>query len=136
MTWYTQLIAIATSQPSFAVYYQDPLVNTLELTGMIFLVVFILLFSVESLRPVRRVVAILLALNHVAFLAAYKKAYSLTVQLAPLLDILHDSQGRTSIMLDITQLMLLYLVISHLYEKYREKKQSTGATHITLDTNP
>lgn len=116
----------AYSSWNISIYYtQDPLVNTLSTIGMILFVLFVVLFSMDKLRTTRRLVASLIAINHVAYVITYSKAYNTTIKLLPLLDLITDAKGRSSLLLDFTQLMLLYLTLSYITEQRRKRQDKT-----------
>jgi len=92
---------------------QDPLVNILLVIGASLLVWFVLAFSFESGSRLRRWLAAALLVVHAAYVARYSAAYSLSVRLLPLLDVFVDPKGRVSAVLDVSQLMLIYLVVSN-----------------------
>jgi len=103
-------------------YYPDSsTVNMLQWLGMTLLVAFIVLFSFEGLRRLRRAVAALLIPVHVAYLAAYTSTYDMNLRLLPLFDYLYDERGHASLVLDVAQLAALYLVVSKLRESRRTK---------------
>ena len=105
------------------VHVQDPLVNMLAMIGMVLSVAFIILFSFERGRPLRRLIAILLALTHMSYLVSYADAYDMSLRILPLLDVLSDGK-HTSLVLDVAQLMLVYLTISYLAERKRRNRKA------------
>ncbi len=112
-------------------YYPDSsAVNLLQWLGMLLLVTFIVLFSFEGLRRLRRIVAALLIPVHVAYLAAYTSAYDMKLRLLPLFDYLYDGRGHASLVLDVAQLAALYLVVSKLRES-RQTKTNINPTPLS-----
>ena len=105
------------------IHVQDPLVNMVAMIGMVLSVAFIVLFSFERGRPLRRLLAILLALTHMAYLVSYADAYDMSLRILPLLDMLSDGR-HTSLVLDVAQLMLIYLTVSYLAERKRRNRKA------------
>ena len=114
---------------------ESSLVSGLQALGMLALVAWVLLFSFENLRPLRRAAAAALAVIHAAYLVAYSRAYDMSVRVLPLFDYLYDSQGHQSLMLDMSQLALLYLAVSKLREA-RRRRQARSETDITPTEPP
>jgi len=104
---------------------QDPVVNLLLGAGAAILVAFLLALSLEAPRGLRRALAFALAALHALYVARYAAAYSLSVRVLPLLDVFTDPYGRSSAVLDFTQLMALYVASSYMMEHRAKRKNIT-----------
>ena len=87
-------------------------------------------------RSLRRALAVLLALVHAAYLAAYARAYDVSVTLYPFLDVLRGPRGHVSAVLDFAQLALLYLAVSLGLERLRRTHINPQAPAPGNDTEP
>jgi hypothetical protein len=99
---------------------QDPLVNMLLGAGAALLVAFLFALSLEVPLVLRRGLAAALLLVHLLYVVRYASAYSLQLSVAPLLDVFRDHEGRVSAVVDVGQLMLLYLAASLALERRRK----------------
>jgi len=93
-------------------FEQSPVVNTLLGLGTVLLVLFLIALSLDEATRLRRFLGALLLLVHYSYIASYARAYGLTVHLYPLLDVFTDAKGHASAVLDVGQLMIIYLAAS------------------------
>ncbi len=98
-------------------FEQSPVVNTLLGLGTVLLVLFLIALSLDEATRLRRFLAALLLLVHYSYIASYARAYGLTVHPYPLLDVFTDAKGHASAVLDVGQLMIIYLAASLLLER-------------------
>jgi len=100
-------------------FLQSPAVNALLAAGAVVLIAFLVALALEAARPLRRGLAVLLAVIHAAYLVAYTRAYDMSLTVYPLLDLLRGPRGHVSAVLDFAQLALLYLAASIGLERLR-----------------
>lgn len=98
----------------------DPRVNLISALNAAAIAGFIILLSFERLSRLKKAAAALIAVLHALYIAAYTRAYSMKVTIVPLFDVLRDGQGHASLVLDFTQLMLLYIAATLLLERKRK----------------
>ncbi len=105
------------------VFTRDILLDTLALTNLLLIISFLVLSSLDKLPTLRKLILLLIAVFHLLYVHRYAEYYDLVISYKPFIVILYNEKS-TSAILDISQLIIVYMLSSYLYyiyKKYSEK---------------
>jgi len=114
----------------------NPTLSLIQGATLLAIVTVLVLSSIDVLPGLRRLLLTSIAILHLIYVKTYASTYNLHVLIAPLLDVFIDSSGHASAMIDFTQIVVIYIIASYIYEKHvRAKQQERDITPSTA-TSP